>query len=137
MIAGVSNTNIGFIIADAPFQNWYSAIFERAERNYGSWIKYISIGVMKAVDWRTGVNHREASPMLAAKKLKIPVLLFHSEMDVSTSPKQSINIFKNLNSRSEFHLLNWGGAHTLDVVLHQEKFRKIVNDFLRKIDDPF
>lgn len=58
-------------------------------------------------------------------------------MDLSTDIKQSINISKNLNNISEFHHLNWGGAHTLDVVLNKENFRKIVNDFLRKIDGSF
>ncbi len=137
LIAGATKRDIGFIIADAPFQNWYSAIFERAERTYGRWVKYLSISVMKIVDWRTGVNHREASPLLAAKKIKAPVLLFHSKTDLSTSAQQSINIFKNLNTQSEFHHLNWGGGHTLDVVLNKEKFQKIVNDFLKKIDGPF
>ena len=92
---------------------------------------------MKIVDWRTGVNHQEASPLLAAKKIKVPVLLIHSKMDISTDAQQSVNISKNLNTQSEFHHLNWGGGHTLDVVLHKEKFRTIVNDFLKRIDGPF
>ena len=136
LIAGATKINIGFIIADSPFQNWHSAIFERAERNYGAWTKYLSIIIMKIVDWRTGVKHKDASPLLAAKKITAPVLLIHSKMDVSTDSQQSINISKNLNARSEFHHLHWGGGHTLDVVIHKDRFRTIVNDFLKKIDSP-
>lgn len=137
LIAGGTKIDIGFIIADAPFQNWYSAIFERAERDYGAFAKYISIGVMKMVDWRTGTNHLEASPILATKKIEAPILLIHSKTDLATDFQQSVNISKNLNAKSKFHLLDWGGEHTLDVVVNKDKFHAIVHDFLKKVDGDF
>ena len=68
--AGETGKQVGFIIADSPFQDWYSAIFERAERDYGTWTKLVSVGIMEMVNWRTGVNYREASPLKATKQNK-------------------------------------------------------------------
>jgi len=58
-------------------------------------------------------------------------------MDNSTNSAQSVNISKHLNTKSIFHHLSWGGDHTSGVVLHQEKFRALINDFLRTVDLKF
>lgn len=135
--AGETGKNVAFIIADAPFQDWYAAIFERAERDYGTWTKLISFGIMEMVNWRTGIDYRAASPLKATKQIKVPILLIHSKMDTATNSSQSVNISKNLNANSVFHHLTWGGDHTLDVVLHKEKFKILINDFLRMVDVVF
>ncbi len=135
--AGETGKNVGFIIVDAPFQDWHAAIFERAERDYGAWTKLISMSIMEMVNWRTGVDYRAASPLQATKEIKVPILLIHSKMDTATNSSQSVNISKNLNAKSVFHHLIWGGDHTLDVVLHKEKFKTLINDFLRTVDVQF
>lgn len=135
--AGATEKKVGFIIADSPFQDWYSAIFERAERDYGAWTKFASIGIMKMVNWRTGIDYQEASPLNASKQINIPILLIHSQMDNSTNSAQSVNIAKHLNVQSVFHHLTWGGDHTLDVVLHKEKFRILVRDFIKTVNADF
>jgi len=135
--AGETGKQVGFIIADSPFQNWYAAIFERAERDYGAWTKLVAVGIMKMVNWRTGINYQEASPLKATKQIKIPILLIHSKMDNSTNSAQSVNIAKHLNAKSMFHHLTWGGDHTLDVVLHKEKFKRLINDFLKTLNVNF
>ena len=70
LLAGVHTKHIGFIIVDSPFQDWYSAIFERAIQDYGSWIKMVSTGMMKMVNWRTGIDYKKASPILATKHIE-------------------------------------------------------------------
>jgi len=135
--AGATKKNIGFIIVDAAFQDWHSAIFERAIRDYGIGMLFMSVGVMQVINWRTGIDYQKASPLLAAAKIEEPVLLIHSKMDASTDSQQSVNISKNLNTQSVFHHLTWGGDHTQDVLLHKDKFRKVVNEFLRKVDARF
>ncbi len=135
--AGESGKQVGFIIVDSPFQNWYSAIFERAERDYGKWTKLVSVGIMKMVNWRTGIDYQEASPLEATKQINVPIFLIHSQMDNSTDSAQSVNIAKHLNNKSVFHHTTWGGDHTLDVVFHKEKFKILVNDFLKKVDGHF
>ena len=135
--ASETGKQVGFIIADSPFQNWYSAIFERAERDYGTWTKLVSTGIMEIVNWRTGVDYRAASPLVATKQIKVPILLIHSKMDNSTDSIQSVNIAKHLNAKSVFHHLTWGGDHTLDVVVNQARFKTLVTDFLRTVDGQF
>lgn len=135
--AGADDKNVAFIIADAPFQDWYSAIFERAIKDYGEKVTFISAGVMQMVSWRTGIDTKEASPILAASKIEEPVLLIHSKTDEQTNSQQSVNIAKYLNDKSVFHHLDWGGGHTEDVRIHQDRFRAIINDFLRSVDERF
>ena len=120
-----------FILADAPYQDWYTAIFERAIRDYGNKVKLFAPMVFQIVNMRAGVNYKEASPIKAAPQIKAPVLLTHSKADASTASFQSQNIAKQLDpSLHQFHHLDWGGGHTMDVVVNQEKYNKLVDDFM-------
>lgn len=132
LTAGAEEKNVAFIIADAPFQNWYSAVFERAERDYGKGINLIAPGVMQVVNWRANVDYEEASVLNLADQIEEPVLLIHSESDQATSFTQSVNISKKLNDRSKLHLTEWGNLHVMDVVNNQQEFKELVYDFLRK-----
>jgi len=135
--AGAADKDVAFIIADAPFQDWHSVIFEHAVKEYGSGMNFVSAGVMQVVNWRTGVDYKEASPLNAASKIVEPVLLIHSTTDEITNSQHSINIAKNLNDQSVFHLLTWGGKHTEDVRIHQDQFQVLINDFLGTVDERF
>lgn len=84
LLAGAEAPDIAFIVADSPFQDWESAIFERALRMYGSAIEWIKPSVMGLVNWRAGVDYRMASPLLAAEELDVPVFLIHSQNDAET-----------------------------------------------------
>lgn len=134
LMAGADKMNVAFIIADSPFQDWYSAIFERAIRDYGGVAKLLAPGVMQMVNWRTGIDYQDASPLLAASKIEEPVLLIHSQGDSQTASAQSVNISKNLGSSSKFYHTDWGSDHTGDVTLHPEKFIQLVDDFLEEIE---
>ena len=136
--AGADAKNVAFIIADAPFQDWYSAIFERAIRDYGFVVNVVSAGVMGMVNWRAGVDYREASALEAASKIEEPVLLIHSQTDRETNSQQSVNISKQLNPKnSTFHHLDWGGDHTRDVLFSTDRYKDLVNDFLKGVDERF
>lgn len=137
LTAGADERNVAFIIADAPFQDWYSAIFERAIRDYGSWIGWMSPVVMGIVDWRAGVDHERASAVQATPAITEPVLLIHSQMDSQTASQQSVNIAKGLNPKSTFHHLDWGGDHTQDVRINKERFQQLITDFIGKVDVRF
>ena len=137
LIAGADKKKVGFIIVDAPFQDWYAAIFERVIKEYGSWTKILATGIMEIVNWRTGVDYKKASPILAAPHIEEPVLLIHSQMDNSTDSQQSVNISKQLNRQSTFHHLTWGGDHTKDVIINTDKFRGLITEFLKGLDGDF
>lgn len=131
--AGSLDKDIAFIVADSPFQDWDSAIFERAIRDYGDWVSMIAPSVMKLVDWRAGVDHNQASPKEAVKNIKEPVFLIHSQTDPETASTQSVNIAKNLNpDNSRFHHTNWGSLHVQDIITRPEEYRALLYDFIQE-----
>ncbi len=132
LTAGAADKDPAFIVADAPFQDWYSAVFERAIRDYGAGIKAIAPGVMQVVNMRAGVNYKDASAREKAKNIKEPVLLIHSEGDLETSSEQSVNISKNLNKRSEFHHTQWGNNHVRDVLNNTDEMKNLLIQFIEK-----
>ncbi|MEM6643112.1 MAG: alpha/beta fold hydrolase [Bacteroidota bacterium] len=134
LMAGASDLDPAFIVADSPFQDWYSAVFERAIEDYGSGIKFLSPGVMQIVNMRAGVNFEEASPLEKAKEISEPVFLIHSEADPETSSSQSVNISEMLNRKSEFHHTPWGNEHVMDVINNQADFRGLLKQFIIKND---
>lgn len=131
--AGAIYDDVAFIISDAAYQDWFSAVFERAIRENGSWIHLFTPTVMGLVNMRAGVNYKDASPLNAASEIKAPVLLIHSETDEATGSSQGVNISKELNAAtSTFHHLDWGGGHTMDVILNKEKYTALVYDFIQE-----
>lgn len=132
LIAGADAKNPAFIVADSPFQDWYSAIFERAIKDYGAGINLIAPGVMSIVNVRAGIDYKEASALNKAKDITEPVLLIHSAGDPETSSQQSVNISKNLNASSEFHHTQWGNKHVMDVINNTEDMKEILSDFIEK-----
>lgn len=132
LMAGAETKDPAFIVADSPFQDWYSAVFERAIKDYGVGIKLISPAVMQWVNWRSGVNYKDASAAEAVKNIEEPVLIFHSQGDPETSSQQSVNISKNLNDRSEFHHTQWGNIHVMDVINNTQDLKVILGDFIDK-----
>ncbi len=133
LIAASGSKNVGFVIADSPFQDWNSAVFERAIKDYGKGINLIAPGVMQLVSFRAGIDHEENSPINKASGIDEPVLLIHSKGDKQTSSTQSLNISRNLNpATSQFYHTEWGNDHVMDVINNKEEYRQYVNDFLSK-----
>ena len=132
LMAGAEDKNPAFIVADAPFQNWYSAVFERAIKDYGAGIKLIAPGVMQVVNWRTGIDYKDASVLKTAKEIKEPVLLIHSAGDPETSSQQSVNIAKQLNAKSTFHHTQWGNIHVMDVINNTQEMKGFLTNFILK-----
>ena len=133
IIAGAEEANVGFIIVDSPYQDWSSAVFERAIVDYGSGIMLLAHGVMETVNLRAGVNYREASPMEKIGDAKEPILIVHSKADSETNSQQSVNIAQKGNRKTvEFYHTKWGNDHIMDVINNTEDFQRIVKGFLKK-----
>lgn len=136
--AGATEKDIAFILADSPFQDWETAVTERALRWYGSWVNAISPTVLWLVDQRAGVDHEAASVLIAAPQVEAPVFLIHSQTDEATASFQSVNIAKQLNpDRHVFYHTDWGAGHTKDVDERPEEFRQLVYDFVAKFSPEF
>ena len=134
--AGGSGREMAFIWSDAPFQDWHTAIFERAIRDYGGWVKVLPFGVYAAYKMRTGFHPNEASAMNAAKNIKAPVFLFHSKADEATASQQSVNINKNLNPENRLFVHSeWGALHGKDITENKDKYTALFYKFM-KIHSP-
>ncbi|MEO9871101.1 alpha/beta hydrolase [Ekhidna sp.] len=134
LIAGSEDLNPAFIIADSPFQDWYTAIFERAIDDYGSWVNGVAPAVMFWVNMRADINYKEANPMEKSKDIDEPVFLIHSKADPKTNSQQSVNIARNLNASSEFHHTEWGNIHVMDVISNKTEFKALLKNFIEKND---
>lgn len=133
IMAGVDRRSVAFIIADAPFQDWYSAVFERGVREYGAGVKLLSLGVIQAVELRSGIDFQEASAVEIINQVDEPILLLHSKADSATASTQSVNLAANMKQQnSEFHHLDFGNDHVKDVLNNTEEWRNLVEGFLRK-----
>lgn len=129
--AGASDDDVAFIIANAPFESWETAVFERAEITYGSWIGLLQPGVWAMASLRTGTNAWNASALKAAPKIVEPVLILHSQNDQATNSQQSVHIADKLDpDKHRFHHHNWGAAHGNSLYTRPEEYRQYVLDFI-------
>lgn len=136
--AGGSGREMAFIWSDAPFQDWHTAIFERAIRDYGGWVKVLPFGVYVAYQFRTGFHPDEANAANAAKNIKAPVFLFHSKADEATASDQSVNINKNLNPETTMFVhSDWGALHGKDITENKEKYTALFYEFMKKYSPRF
>ncbi len=134
--AGAADTDVAFIIADSPFEDWYAAISERAVEQYGDAAHTLLRAVMQIVNWRSGIDYHDASALSAADDIDEPVLLIHSAGDQETHSAQSIHIAERLNDRSVFHHTQWGNDHTADVRNNMVDYQALISDFITELDNP-
>lgn len=120
-----------FIVADSPFQDWHTAIFERGVKIYGGWVERFQPGVRAMIFLRTGIDYMEASALRNAEKIQSPVLLIHSLSDIDTAPSQSTEIFKRLDiNKAVLSLNDWGAAHAKDVDQRPQEYKQLINNFI-------
>lgn len=129
--AGATEEDVAFIIAESPFQDWETAVFERAVEQYGPMIEWFRAPVWALVSWRIGEDAYAASPLKAAKNIQEPTLLLHSKSDTETASYQSANIAAALpEATSRFHHLDWGAIHGNNVFTRPEEYRGLLLDFI-------
>lgn len=122
-----------FIIADSPFQDWDTAIFERGVEMYGAWVNYFRPGVRAVIQLRAGIDYVDASVLNNAANIDSPVLLIHSLTDASTAPTQSQNIYAELGSEhGELQLTDWGAKHAKDVEVRPNEYQAMLLDFMAR-----
>ncbi|MCI5082817.1 MAG: alpha/beta hydrolase [Saprospiraceae bacterium] len=132
--AGAYDKDVAFIVADSPFQNWHTAVFERADKRYGVWLRWLfGATVTWMVELQTGIEFEEASALLAAPDIVEPVFINHSMTDTKTGSQQSINIAQQLRPEtSMFHHADWGGDHCKDVILRPDEYKQLVRGFMQR-----
>lgn len=129
--AGAKGEDVAFIIAESSFQDWETAIFERAILTYGAWIKWMKPMVFKIASWRIGVDAWSSSPLLKAPSIQEPTLILHSKSDAETASEQSVNIAAALPAaNSQFHHLDWGASHGNNIFTRPEEYSTLLFDFI-------
>ena len=132
LMAGAYDSEMAFILADAPYQDWFTAIYERGKKQYGGVVDLLSPAAMGFVNMRADIDYKQASPIMAAEKITEPVFLIHSQTDGSTGSHQSVNISKKLNGNCTFIHTDWGADHCKDINTRPEEYRRLFYEFLKE-----
>ena len=132
LMAGAYDSEMAFILADAPYQDWFTAIYERGKRQYGGVVDLLSPAAMSFVNMRADIDYKQASPIMAAEKITEPVFLIHSQTDGSTGSHQSVNISKKFNGNCTFIHTDWGADHCKDINTRPEEYRRLFYEFLKE-----
>ncbi|THH41315.1 alpha/beta hydrolase [Neolewinella litorea] len=133
LAAAEGTTNLAFVVAESPFADWHSAITERGVREYGPILSVLSPGTFQWVNFRGGVPYASASPVEAADKIAVPVLLFHSRADTLTAPEQSDRIAERIRSDLlTYHALEWGAWHAHNVVWRPQAYVALLENFVQQ-----
>lgn len=120
-----------FIVADSPFIDWRSAIFERGEELYGSWVHIFEPGIRAVIYLRAGFDYRNASVINDKTSINSPTLLIHSASDSETSPQQSRDIYAQLKSNAiRLKITDWGSDHAKDARDQPEKYKELIQQFI-------
>ena len=130
LLAGAYENEMAFIVADSPFQDWYTGIYERGKRQYGGIVDWVGPMAMTFVNMRANIDHTAASPLNVTKSITEPIFLIHSQGDEATASTQSVNISKHLNNKSTFVHTDWGAAHCKDINTRPDEYRKLVYNFI-------
>ncbi|MEL6659788.1 MAG: alpha/beta hydrolase [Bacteroidota bacterium] len=129
--AGATGEDVAFIIAESAFQDWETAVFERAQITYGGWIAWMKPAVFTIASWRIGTDAWEASPLKKAPSIEEPTLVLHSQADAETASEQSVNVAAALpQESSRFHHLDWGAKHGNNVFTKPAEYEELLMDFV-------
>lgn len=120
-----------WVVSESSFADWESAIMERGLKDYGNGLKMLTPGAFTWTGFRGGVNFDEVSPLLAAPRITVPVLLFHSSADTLTYPIQ----FDQLEAAFRpgmvaAHKLDWGAWHAHNIIWRRQEYSEMVLDFV-------
>ena len=129
--AAPNEPGLAFVVADSSYQDLYTAIAERAIRDFGDGITVLLVPSLTMAGMRNDFDYREASPLLAAPNIEVPVMLVRSQADEDTSSDQSQNIFDALTTdEAVFHHLDWGSIHGRDSLTRPDEYAALVHAFI-------
>lgn len=98
------------------------------------WISSSQPGVVKRLKWAFMEDAREYTLMEDIPKINQPVLLIVGSSDTDTPVELQQKVFETLASQQkELHIID-GAEHTFKNDLHLNKIRKIITDWLGKIE---
>lgn len=121
-----------WVVSESSFADWESAVMERGVKDYGSTLNALAPGAFTWTGIRAGVNFGDVSPLKAATKIKVPVLLLHSAADTLTYPVQHGKLTGALKKRpylTDARLLDWGAWHAHNIIWRRQEYTDLVLNF--------
>lgn len=133
MVAGTElPENVRGVIADCPYDAPSSIIKKVLGQDMGMPVKLVYPLIRMGGILYGRFNLDADSPLAAAKRARIPILLIHGDDDRFVPYAMSRNIHAAAPDRIDFHTIP-GAGHALNYATAPEEYRRIVRDFARKV----
>ncbi len=120
-----------WVVSESAYADWESAIMERGLKDYGNGLRVLTPGAFTWAGLRGDFDFDAASPLLAAPKIDVPVLLLHSSADTLTYPVQFDQLKEALKPEIlTAYKLEWGAWHAHNIIWRRQEYTQIVMDFV-------
>jgi pimeloyl-ACP methyl ester carboxylesterase len=130
--AAALEPDLGFVAAEAPFQDLPTLIGEQAEVRYGPLVRAVlTPPVLLFAGWRADFDPAAVSPLLAAREIEAPVFWIHSQQDADIPPAHVEAIYANIpHDRKVLYVTDWGAGHAQCMRTDPATFKAYMDDFL-------
>lgn len=123
--------DIGFVVADSPYQDWQTIVMQQGVSQYGGWVRLFVPGAFGVTAARTGARISQVSPEEAIADNQTPVLLIHAREDSFTAVSHSEAIFANANPASTtLQITDWGADHNQSHNVDYDAYTALITTFL-------
>jgi len=132
--AAALDNDLAFVIADSPFKDMESILYERAAPLYGKVFTGLFFpAAVQLSAWRADYDPGSASPLLAARDIRSPVLIIHSKQDEFIDSTHSEAIFAGIGQdRGALCLTDWGAPHVGSFATDPVTYKECVDDFFER-----
>jgi len=120
-----------WVVSESAFADWENAVMERGLKEYGNGLKILTPGAFFWTGLRAGVDFNEVSPLRAAPRIEVPVLLLHSAADTLTYPVQFDRLARAFQPRFlTSRKFDWGAWHAHNIIWRREEYTGFVLEFV-------
>lgn len=129
--------DLNFVVADCPFSQTMS-YYRELYRHLSHLPSFPVVNMANAMAKRRfGYDFRKVSPIDAVAGSDTPICFIHGKADKFIYPSHSEKMFAVCkNPLSELHLVD-GAGHACSYQVNNDDYRKIVGDFLDKVEAKF
>lgn len=128
--------NVACIVADCPYSS-PEEIIKRVSRHIGYPPKLVFPFIRLGGILFGGFDILSDSPVLAAKKIKVPTVLIHGEADKFVPCYMSEKIYDALGTENKLLVTFPGAAHGVSFLSDNEKYHKTVDPFVEAAIDSY
>lgn len=132
-VAGYSKKNFKMILAESPYEDFFTIAKERGVKLYTKAALPFLKGAFFVANLRTHADLYDASPVKYAKDIVSPVLIYHSKTDDYTLYHHSEEIYQALQiEKKALILTEWGSKHAYSIDDNYEEYYKYFKKFIKE-----